>query len=268
MAGIEREGENQDSNVDAFLSSVENNQEEAPSDSPDEEAKVGESPSQKGEEPSDDGKDTSDANNSLPFNKHPRWQATQQELKETRERNELLAQELSELREMVESKSSDSGTIAVPEPFKRLFGDNPDLYTQFRDLTQAEAESIVAARMDELQNRQTQEEQARNRELEEAKQYIELSLADLAEETGLPLMQDSTERNEILQIAEEFAPTDSEGNLDLRKAYKIWGKTKEASNKQTERKQIAGMTTSTSQQTGNKPAKLGSLQGKDWRQYI
>jgi len=227
-----------------------------------EEPKEEEDPSQEGENTPDEPKEKPEAD--VPFHKHPRFQQLVKERDQEREAREALEARLSEL----ETKQVNSQPKSAPPEFVHLFGDNPDFYQEFSRLTQAEAKKIVDERMSQLER----ERQEADNKQKQATEFIEKSLAELADETGIDLTNPKcSERNEIMDIAVKYRPIDDQGNIDMRKSYDLWKQIKPKKDDTIAKKQLASSTmdkTKKVEMSGEKSINFGDLRGKSVHDFI
>lgn len=250
-------------------SQTEKDQEEKPVDaSPSEDAKKDEA-----KEPAESSKSSDEEN--TPWHKDPRFKKRMDRFKSD---TKTLQEENAKLRTQMEdfSKRFDSLTqtqkqeaaIQLPQEFVQLFGDNTDAWSPFQKLIAQEAQKIVKAEMSAIETQKSaQAEQQRA-----ANAFIEKQLVDLSDEFGMDFMDNkSSIRNGVLKIAQEYLPTDENGNVSLKKAYNIW----KAMNPQKEmsetRRKAASLSSESSVESvssDSEPAQsLGSLKNKTWRDF-
>lgn len=197
-----------------------------------EESPEEESEEEKEDEPQTDNSEAEDSasNKEVPFHKHPRWKRMQQELREAKEANEKLLNE-------VETRNTHSEPEKVPANLQKIFGEDVEAYVEFLNFTRQEQKAVL----EEEFKKRDQSKNEIDKKQQELLNVYEERLADLGEELGLPLHnQNSNERNQILSICEEYGVVDAEGNPDFRKAnelrVKLYPEKKKVS---TERKKIA-----------------------------
>lgn len=161
-------------------------------------------------EPSQGGENTPEEK--IPFHKHPRWQKTQQELKETKEKLERL-----------EAERANSQTPAPPKWWTDKYGDTDEAKQSYSQVVQKDGELdwIKQSILSEIDQR-TQAEQSQAKAADE---YVDAQMAELKDE-GLKF-----ERNVLLKFMvdfqEEFGPgslLDAEGNYDFRKGFALMQK--------------------------------------------
>lgn len=169
-------------------------------------------PEMKTESPSRQGEKNTDSEEKIPFHKHPRWQKTQQELKETREK--LLK---------LESERGQTGQVKLPDWWKNQYGDTEESKQRYQLVTQKDGELdwLKQNILNEIDNR-TQAEQSVAKEGEE---YVDVQLAEMSDE-GLEF-----DRNSLLKFMVDFQEEfgagsllDTEGNYDFRKSLKLMAK--------------------------------------------
>ena len=189
----------------------------------------------------DDNTPSAEAEENVPFHKHPRWQQMQEKASKV----DTLEAELAELRESV-TRRSDSSDIEVPESFKRLYGDDPEAYKAYREeqvrLKEELKQELIREQIEEVQR-------------EEAERTHWLGWIDEQHER-LKSLGRSYDRNELDKIMLDYAPTDADGNLDYDKGYALYETIKASkpqSTNSTARKQLAAAATATT--TGDPPKK-------------
>jgi len=224
-----------------------------------------EEPSQEGEE-DESTEDTSDntLDEKIPFHKHPRFKTMNKELKELREKlgDSKFSDDIAELKESVQNLNKPSEEI--PKKFVHLFGDNKEAWENFRELVTEMNQEGLTAHQQKVEAAKEVEKQNQER----SANFLKESFETLAEDTGLKNLLDEKDstRNEILQIAIDYAPTDEQGNYSIAKSYKLWKQlNKQPVEKKTARKKIAAMTTD-SKSSGGKEEDVWTpqnLKGRD-----
>ncbi|MCR4278114.1 MAG: hypothetical protein NUV85_03850 [Candidatus Berkelbacteria bacterium] len=147
------------------------------------------------------------------FHKHPRWIALNQELDELREFREKAAPLLDRLGD---EPSKTEETSKIPEWFVELFGENEGSWKKYRDYDVEQRKQLRTEIFNEIRSVETHKKE------EEKKwdKWVDTEVQKLEDE-GLKF-----NRNELLKIAVDYAPTGSDGNVSLRKAYQILVATK------------------------------------------
>lgn len=162
---------------------------------------------------SKDGDDKKPDESNLPFHKHPRWIASQHELKELREFREKVSPLIDQLGKPKEADETDT---AIPDWFTELFGDNQAAWKKYRTYDQGQRAQLRQEILNDLNAKSRQA-------TEESKKYDKwvvdqlTSLDDYIAENKLPKFN----KNELLKVALEYKPTDDDGNISFVKAYKI-----------------------------------------------
>lgn len=190
------------------------------------------------------------------FHEHPRFKAL------IEERNAMKAQieELLPLKEKfnsLETRLHSNQDASIPQWFSSVYGDSPEVWQLFQQHSQQEKAAWKQEVLNEI-------EQSRQQQIEEQSRWdnwVKTEIDALKSE-GL-----NFDKNKLIKIATEYQPTDSEGNISLRKAYDILKIMEDKSEKSEARKQIAATTTQTSNAEFKKkdyvtPADLRKM---DWR---
>lgn len=157
----------------------------------------------------EEGQDNTDDETKLPFHKHPRWRALQQELKEAREFREAVMPLLERLGQKPEDRREEEEK--VPDWFIELFGENEVAWQKYRAYDENQRKKLRAEILHEIQVEQ--ENMVRQQKAQE--KWVDDELQKLSDE-GFTF-----ERNELLKVALDYLPTDADGNIDFRKAYEI-----------------------------------------------
>jgi len=193
----------------------------------------------------------------LPFHKHPRWIARENELSDLRESNEATARELEELKTIKESKTNNSKSD-IPDWFSELYGENETAWQKYSEHEQT--------RTDEIENRilARQQEKAQQQVAEDTKwnKWVDSEIAQL-EADGHQF-----ERNKLIKTMLDYSPTDANNNLDFKKGIRIYEalEGKPDSAKSDARKELADKTTAT---TKGEPVKKNymtpaELRNRSW----
>jgi hypothetical protein len=183
----------------------------------------------------DEGNENIEDDTKLPFHKHPRWVALQNELREAREFRESVSPLLERLGTKPEDRHEE--TIEIPDWFVELFGENETAWKKYRAYSLDERKQLRSEILREIQEDQ-------KRVVDEQKKqekWVDDELQKLSE-TGLKF-----DRNELLKIALEYLPTDDQGNISFKKAFDILqikksGKETEKPKLSEEKKKIADQT--------------------------
>jgi len=170
---------------------------------------------------------------SLPFHKHPRWVERENELKTLKERDEAREREVAELRTMKEEKQE---TSEVPDWFRELYGENEFAWKKYQEHENQRTDQIKRSVIEDQQRVQREAAEAVTR----SNQWIDNELIKLEAEGK------TFDRNKLLNVMNEFRPTDAAGNFDFQKAHRIYEamevKEKDPAHSQA-RKQIADIAT-------------------------
>lgn len=190
----------------------------------------------------------------LPFHKHPRW-------KELHEDNKLLKETVNQLNERLSTFNTvPEPTEEAPQWFVNAYGDDPDLYKQYK---QAEEQRIADLKQQVIEEiRQEQTSQAT--QISEYEQKIESDIQALKDK-GYDF-----DENAVKKIVLDNELFDIEGNLNFKAGYEIYKSQRGSKNnlKQEAKKQIASKT-SPSGGSAEAPQKeyrtAEDVRGKNWR---
>lgn len=189
------------------------NEEETTTDSQTE--TVDETPAPSQEEQKAEKPEDSASKKEVPFHKHPRWIALQDELKELRAQAAERGEKVSEVK-------VDKTITSVPPQFQALFGEDVEAYKQYEGMQRAiareELEQHLAAERQREETMRAQEEQAKKMAVNSAEEQF----SELAEETGIDFTDKSnTERNQILDICLKYSLFDETGMPKVREAAEL-----------------------------------------------
>ena len=199
------------------------------------------SPSKEKETPAVEGK----SDDTTPFHKHPRWIKLQEEKRQQAEIIANFGKKFSDLEEKLGARDKDK----VPTWFTERFGEDPKLWTAYRQTTQEEKADIKKEIMAEIRAEQAQESQ-RQAGLQT---WVQDSIQELKDEG------EKFDENALLKILTDYSPTDAQGNIDFKKGLAILrqldsAKGDKEKEKSTARKEVAASTTSSSK--GEKTAQV------------
>lgn len=180
------------------------------------------------EKPSQGGKNTQ-AQENIPFHKHPRWQKMQTEFQKTKE--EL---------ERIKAEKGENKPITVPDWWKKQYGDTPESKTRYEAVVQKDGElDWIKQQIKEDLKAETQAEQ---QTVKAGEEYVNTQLQELTDE-GLKF-----EKNALLKFMvdfqNEFGPgalLDSAGNYDFRKSLTLKEKMQPDVETPNIKKQVASM---------------------------
>ena len=226
---------------------------------------------QSGTDPSHQGGKTDDGkNNEYPkgnWQDDPRWQKRERtfERRLEQQRTEfetLLNQKLGELRP---SATTEPGQ--TPDWFKEAFGENPELSNKFLQWFSAQTQVIKDQVISEYASKNKGEQDA----AAQGVAFIQEQLDAVSDEFGvnlekkLPDGKDNLVLNEFLNFIYEVKPTDDDGNLDLKKGWKVFQQiqTGQKSGANAARKRIAGGTGSGNGGTGSEATDKPKVWGED-----
>lgn len=167
-----------------------------------------------------------------------RWAQMRQQLKEERAAREAYEKRLTELEQSTKIKSTES--VEIPAEFVSMFGENADAWKNFSALTEKQAQRIVDAKIAEIERQAEKDEESKSH----YQKIVQEEFEALGDSIGKDLSDpQSSERNAILKFAIENPITNSEGNIDLQKVYKIYKQLNPDKPISDERKKIAALTT-------------------------
>lgn len=167
------------------------------------------------------------------FHEHPRWIATQNELKELREFREQAAPLLERLAETPEKQEKSE---SIPGWFSTLFGTDENAWSQYRQYSQEERQRIKEEVISEVRK----EEETRIADSKKWESWVDSEVKRLSDEGK------KFDKNELLKIAVEYKPSDDQGNISFDKAYQILEQTKKPAPalKADDKKKVADQTIS------------------------
>lgn len=198
----------------------------------------------------------------MPFHKHPRFKHLIQQNKE-------LKAALAEINQKLTPQpkaEADQGNAAIPNWFKSIYGDNPELYKEFSAYSGQQQQEIVAKAVEMLR-----EEIAKpQREAEQVQTWIKEKLTELHDDG------EEFEDDELINVMKEYTPFGDSGQLDFRKGLKLMRafatvKSKETTDKEKSdaRKKIGAMTAGGGQGSPSKSAvNMNDIRKKSWNQLI
>lgn len=142
----------------------------------------------------------------IPFHKHPRFRALTQENKELKEQ----IAEINSKMESFSSKFNEQETKAQPIPqwFVRLYGEDPDLYSAYKQEEEAKIAAMQQSVLSQLEpqlQRIKQEE-----ENEKVNSFINSELEAIKEEYP------GVDTNAVMKVVYEKKLFDENGNLNFR----------------------------------------------------
>lgn len=228
------------------------------------------SPSSDGEaQPSEavkgEGADNNPNDNKVPFHKHPRWKAINDEnaalkasLKEFMDyQKEMLSRVVPQQPAATPSPQQEQ----IPDWFKRAYGEDPEVWKLHQQVLSEQKKAII----EDLKREQAEEAKRAEEETKKWQDWVDTSIKSVEETYGVKLASNDPKTNEFIKWVIEFKPTDDVGNLDLVKGYKIFSELKrEPPERVAARKQIAAQTT-TEDKPGAKTKDRGFFTPQDFR---
>jgi len=148
--------------------------------------------------------------NKVPFNKHPRFKeliAKNKQLIEENGKLKALEERQAKLEEMLKDNSPN-----IPEWFKTGFGDNEDMGKQFDKYNKEQKATMKQEILKELR----QAEESKTKKSEEYSKIIDTAFEDLKASGA------TFDRNTLMKVISEYLPTNSDGSINMDKAYDIY----------------------------------------------
>ena len=160
------------------------------------------------------------------FHEHPRWRAMQKSLKE----QEATIEELKKFKESVLEDGEEKKSGEVPDWFSEVFGEDPNVWKKFKDYD--------SKREEEIYQRVAGQFESEKKKASEYNAWLDSEMNKL-EEDGKKF-----DRNELMKVAHDYFPTNSDGTINLARAYEIMTlkKGKPSDNSLLEKKKIADKT--------------------------
>jgi hypothetical protein len=166
----------------------------------------------------------------IPYHKDKRWIEMYEKAKrvdELEEKSQTLEEKLNKLEQM------RSEPTEVPEAFKRLFGDDPEVYRLWKSEQDEREKSLRADILKEINAQKEEETKAQEKEVEEWDEYFNAEIESLKED-GFTF-----EEEKLKKFVLDNDITDSRGVYDLKKGLL---KMMNATKANPARKAIADMT--------------------------
>ena len=195
----------------------------------------------------------------LPFHKHPRWLAREQEF--DRKLEKAVGETKAEYEARVEAlEEKFSPLLKNGQPIKpsaffaKVYGDDPELYKEYLAEEQAKEQRIRDETIEAYENKQRQVQEQSVAENKRWTDWVDTSIGTL-KSSGKTF-----DENRLKSIALRDMPTDIEGNIDFNKAYNIMlledkVAAAEGKDKTDARKELAAQTT---------PNNKGETKAKDY----
>jgi hypothetical protein len=201
------------------------------------------------------------AHDNLPFHKHPRWIERENELKELREREELRASEIAELKAFKEeaAKKLEPATTQIPEWFRELYGENTAAWNKYVE-HEASREKEIEQRVIERQKQEAEKQQA---DIQKWNKWVDSEVSKLEAEGH------TFDKNKLIKTMLEYRPTDENNNFDFKAGFRIYQamEGKDDSHAASQAKKVLADTV-TKVTRGEKPAKdyltAHELRRKSW----
>lgn len=177
----------------------------------------------------------------VPYHKDPRWKRMRQEAEEAKAEAKRALEEIEKIRTGAQPQAQES----VPERFKGIFGEDTKAYKEWLDFQKEVAKQTVLEEMRAAEQAKAQEKNAQAQAL----QKIEKELEELGDEIGVDLVnRESTMRNQLLDLCEQYELIDTNGMPLLKSALQLHKKFYPSNEKQVveAKKAIVTKTTPTS----------------------
>lgn len=206
LANIPKEGD-EIQNLEIFKENQDEPAKETPAASP-AENKPEEKPA------SSQAGDTENENN-LPFHKHPRWIE-----RENQFNNKLTALQsdyegkLSAIEQKLSGLENRGKPVEIPKWFSGIYGNDTQAWSDYLADQKARLDEAKA----EILADQSRSQRAEREEQEKWNTWVDSELSKLEGEGK------TFDRQKLIKVAVEYMPTDSEGNIDLHKAYDLMTK--------------------------------------------
>lgn len=155
------------------------------------------------------------------FDKHPRWRRMLEENKELKQFRQQAEEKLHALEEWKVSQTQPKQEV-IPQEFKTLYGEDPEVFRQWQSLNERQTADLVNRILSEREKQQYEQQSKAEKVKQEIVSWAENEFVDLTEETGIDFSdQKNNERNQILDICEEYGLVDADGRPNLRKANEL-----------------------------------------------
>lgn len=236
LANIQQEGEkfDFDSLVKSEEEPAEKPEKETPAESPPE-VKPAEAPAPSAEEKPEEAAPEEDAKPEVfaAFHEHPRWKAREKELKQLRQKVDEYEEFKSRVDPLLSKLEKPTEQSQPPQWFTSLFGNDENVWNQYREASMEERKAIRGEIMSELKPLFAS--------VEQTKQQAEL--VDWAQKQWTALESDpevkkelqglgtnlSKIQGEISEIMSKYKPSDDDGNISLKASYELWKEMKKTS---------------------------------------
>lgn len=171
---------------------------------------------------------TDDANlDKLPFHKHPRWKALNEENQQLKETVEQQNERLKKLEEKpIKPNESEE---KIPDWFTKTYGDDPEEWAKYKNMSTEMKKQVKDEILNEIKQAETSEKET----VTKWEKWIDSNLQALEDDGKI------FDRNELLKVLDEYRPTDSKGNLDFNKAYEILALKKQKDDEEQKKKNEA-----------------------------
>ena len=182
-----------------------------------------------------------------PYHKDPRWM----EMYEKSKRVEELEDKLSELDEWKaqQESSKPAETQPIPEWFKKLYGDDSEVWKAYQDSSRAEKEAWKQEFFEEFDKRETEKSES----IKRGEEWIQDQLADLKDQGN------TFDENELVKVVVENQLFDKEGNPNFKAGLRFLEADK--TEPMNPKKRIASMTGG----KGNSPEEKSYATSEDLR---
>jgi len=191
----------------------------------------------------------------VPYHKDPRWMEMYQKSK----RVDDLEEKLSEFEQWKEQQTkSEPAETQIPNWFKKLYGDDPEIYKEYADATRAEKESWKQEFIQEFESKEAEKAES----IKRGEEWINDQIQDLKDQ-GLEFNE-----NELIKVLVEEQLFDKEGNPNFKAGMKFLEATK--TEPENPNKKIASMTRGgTAREPGTKTYSTSEdLRNTSWNELI
>lgn len=144
-----------------------------------------------------------------PLHKDKRFKSVIEERNALRERNAQILEELAEARKP--QPQVQTTTQGKPEWFKKVFGEDDDVWNGFQSMTAQAKEAAKQEALQEIEAKQSEAQETQKR----ANEWVEEQVSSLQETEG------DFDRNALFKVMDKYRPTDEQGNLDFKAGLEL-----------------------------------------------
>jgi hypothetical protein len=188
-----------------------------------------------------------------------------EENRRLKETVDQLARTTNELQTRVQQPSHPGQQ--VPEVFIKAFGDNPEAWNAWQELSKAERAAIKQELIDE-QRQQVEELRAKE---ERWSRWVDESLKSVEDSHSVDFSKNESLKNSFLKFVMDCLPTDAQGNVDLMKGWELFSKLNPPDEKRSQARKSVASKVGTDTKTEGKPRDYltsHDLRHRDWKSLI